>query len=85
MRGERVVFVVANLDRLSVSLSLDEAQARGLMVGDRVELSREASAGVLGTGSVAEVEATSPRPLARSCGCALASTTELGGCALAKP
>jgi membrane fusion protein, heavy metal efflux system len=59
VRGERVVFVVANLDRLSLNLSVDEAQARGLLVGDRVELSREASAGVLGTGSVAEVEAAS--------------------------
>jgi len=59
VRGERVVFVVANLDRLSLNLSVDAAQARGLLVGDRVELSREASAGVLGTGSVAEVEPSS--------------------------
>ncbi len=53
----RVAFVVANLDRLSVSLSVDEAQARGLLVGDRVELSRQASPSVLGAGSVTEVEA----------------------------
>ncbi len=62
VRGESVVFVVADLDRLSVSLSLDAAQTRGLLVGDRVELSREAAAGVLGTGRVAEVEAASAAP-----------------------
>ncbi|MEI9935957.1 MAG: efflux RND transporter periplasmic adaptor subunit [Pseudomonadota bacterium] len=56
VRGERIVFVVANLDRLSVSLSLDEVQAHALLVGDRVELSREAFAGVLSTGSVVEIE-----------------------------
>lgn len=56
VRGERVVFVVANLDRLSVTLSVDEAQARRLLAGDRVELSREASNDVLGSGSVTEVE-----------------------------
>ncbi len=43
VRGERVVFVVADLDRLALELPLDEAQARALRVGDRVELSREAS------------------------------------------
>ncbi|HEY3254935.1 MAG TPA: efflux RND transporter periplasmic adaptor subunit, partial [Polyangiaceae bacterium] len=55
VRGERIVFVVANLDRLLVSLSVDEAQARGLLVGDRVELSRDESAGALSTGRVTEV------------------------------
>jgi cobalt-zinc-cadmium efflux system membrane fusion protein len=57
VRGERVVFVVANLDRLSLTLSIDEAQARRLLVGDRVELAREASTDVLGSGSVTAVEA----------------------------
>ena len=56
VRGERVVFVVANLDRLSLTLSIDEAQARRLLVGDRVELAREASTDVLGSGSVTAVE-----------------------------
>jgi len=56
VRGESVVFVVANLDRLSLSLSLDGTQARGVLVGDRVELSREGFASVFGTGTVTQVE-----------------------------
>lgn len=55
VRGESVVFVVANLDRLSVDLTIDEGQARGIGTGDRVDLSREASAPVLATGRVAEI------------------------------
>lgn len=56
VRGESVVFVVANLDHLSLSLSVDEAQARVLLVGDRVELAREGAGRALGTGTVSEVE-----------------------------
>ena len=44
VRGERVVFVVADLDRLTLDVSLDAAQARKLEVGDRVELLRDAGA-----------------------------------------
>jgi len=61
VRGERVAFVVADLDRLSVDLSIGPAEARGLELGDRVELSREAPAMVIATGRVTEVEAT-PAP-----------------------
>jgi len=57
VRGESVVFVVANLDRLSLALSVDEAQARRLSVGDRVELSHEQSVATLSTGTVQEIEA----------------------------
>ena len=53
VRGERVVFVVANLDRLSVTLDLDEPQARHLTVGDRVELLRDGSPGAPTAGRVA--------------------------------
>ncbi|HEY0469326.1 MAG TPA: efflux RND transporter periplasmic adaptor subunit [Polyangiaceae bacterium] len=59
VRGERVVFVVANLDRLSLTLSVDEAQARRLRLGDRVELMAEAPAAALSSGKVTEVEAAS--------------------------
>jgi biotin carboxyl carrier protein len=52
--GERVVFVVANLDRLSLDLQVDENEARALGVGDRVELSRE-STGAVVDGQVAQV------------------------------
>lgn len=45
VRGERVVFVVADLDRLTLEVSLDAVQARRLEVGDRVELLRDAGAG----------------------------------------
>lgn len=38
VKGERVVFVVANLDWLSLDFALDRPQARALTVGDRVEL-----------------------------------------------
>jgi len=63
VRGERVAFVVADLDHLSVELSVDPAQTRGLEAGDRVELSRETPVMVIATGSVTEVEAT-PAPAA---------------------
>jgi multidrug efflux pump subunit AcrA (membrane-fusion protein) len=56
VRGESQLFVIANLDRLLVDVSLDRSQASGLQVGDRVELSREAALGVRGTGSVLEIE-----------------------------
>jgi membrane fusion protein, heavy metal efflux system len=52
--GERVVFVVANLDRLSLDLQVDENEARALGVGDRVELSRESTGAVI-DGQVAQV------------------------------
>jgi cobalt-zinc-cadmium efflux system membrane fusion protein len=52
VRGERVVFIVADLDRLSLDLSLEEAQARTLKVGDRVELSRDAAPDAAANGSV---------------------------------
>ena len=41
VKGERVVYVIANLDRLSLDLHIDERDARALSVGDRVELARE--------------------------------------------
>lgn len=41
VRGESVAFVIANLDHLALDLVLDEAQARALKAGDRVELLRE--------------------------------------------
>ncbi|HET7545205.1 MAG TPA: efflux RND transporter periplasmic adaptor subunit [Polyangiaceae bacterium] len=56
VRGESIVFVIADLDRLSVTLSVDEAKSRGLGVGDRVELARDASADTLARGNVAELE-----------------------------
>jgi multidrug efflux pump subunit AcrA (membrane-fusion protein) len=43
VRGERVVFVVANLEHLALELSLDAAQARALKVGDHVELAPDAA------------------------------------------
>jgi membrane fusion protein, heavy metal efflux system len=55
VRGERVVFIVANLDRLLVDVALDQGQARILRVGDRAELSHDGGSAV--SGSVAEVEA----------------------------
>jgi multidrug efflux pump subunit AcrA (membrane-fusion protein) len=56
VRGESKLFVIADLDRLLVDVSLDRGQASGLQIGDRVELSREADLGVRGTGSVLEIE-----------------------------
>ncbi|HYQ00332.1 MAG TPA: efflux RND transporter periplasmic adaptor subunit [Polyangiaceae bacterium] len=56
VRGESVVFVVANLERLNVDVNVDEAQGNHLLVGDRVELSREAAPGILGMGSVTGME-----------------------------
>jgi len=60
VRGERVVFVVANLDRLLVDVAVDQVQARVLRVGDRVELLRDgassASASAV-SGSIAWVGA----------------------------
>ncbi|MEP7050634.1 MAG: efflux RND transporter periplasmic adaptor subunit [Pseudomonadota bacterium] len=61
VRGERVVFVVANLARLLVDVPLDRAQARTLRVGDRVELSRGELPAAEVTGSIAAFDAsTSP-------------------------
>jgi cobalt-zinc-cadmium efflux system membrane fusion protein len=54
VKGERVMFVVANLDRLSLDLPVDARQAGALSVGDRVELLRE-STGALIDGRVAQV------------------------------
>jgi len=54
VKGERVVFIVANLDRLSLDLQVDENEARALSVGDRVELLRETT-GALIDGRVAQV------------------------------
>lgn len=45
VRGERVAFVVADLDRLSLDVSVEEEQASALKVGDRVELVREVASG----------------------------------------
>jgi cobalt-zinc-cadmium efflux system membrane fusion protein len=53
VRGERVVFVVADLDRLSVDVAVDQIQARVLRVGDRVELLRDGAAS--GSGSASAV------------------------------
>lgn len=53
VRGERVVFVVANLDRLALELLLDDAQA--LEIGDRVELSRDAAPGLHALGQVIQI------------------------------
>jgi membrane fusion protein, heavy metal efflux system len=57
VRGERVVFIIANLDRLLVDVAVDPTQARVLRVGDRVELSREASEGSAIAGNIASVDA----------------------------
>jgi len=56
VRGEREAFVVANLDHLSVSVSVEEQRARGVLVGDRVEISRVPALGPVGAGTVTEVE-----------------------------
>jgi multidrug efflux pump subunit AcrA (membrane-fusion protein) len=50
-----VLFVVANRDRLSLDLQVDEQEARALTVGDRVELLREAT-GAFVAGRVAAVD-----------------------------
>ncbi|MEO6603701.1 MAG: efflux RND transporter periplasmic adaptor subunit [Polyangiaceae bacterium] len=52
VRGERVAFVVADLDHLSLDVSVEEAQARSLQVGDRVELLREAASSLPVSGCV---------------------------------
>jgi cobalt-zinc-cadmium efflux system membrane fusion protein len=57
VRAGRVVFIVANLDRLLVDLALDPTQARVLRPGDRVELSREADPGASILGAIADVDA----------------------------
>jgi cobalt-zinc-cadmium efflux system membrane fusion protein len=59
VRGERVAFVIANLDRLLVDVAIDAAQARLLRVGDRVELLREAAQGGAIAGNIAAVDALS--------------------------
>ena len=58
VRGERVVFVVANLDRLLVDVPVAAVEARVLRVGDRVELSREGVAEAV-AGGVQRVDALS--------------------------
>lgn len=55
VRGEHVVFVVANLDRLFVDVELDEQQASPLRVGDRVDVSRDAAPGACSAGLVSEL------------------------------
>jgi cobalt-zinc-cadmium efflux system membrane fusion protein len=59
VRGERVAFVVADLDRLSVEVSIEDGQARALKTGDRVELLKDAasapSTGVVASGLVLQV------------------------------
>lgn len=59
VKGERVAFVVANLDRLACDLRLDQNQARVVGVGDRVELVREAT-GTRLEGRVAQLSAAAP-------------------------
>ncbi len=56
VNGERVVFVVANLDRLLLEVPVDARQAGVLGVGDRVELIRE-STGASIDGRVAQLSA----------------------------
>jgi len=56
VRGERVVFIVADLDHLLVDVAVDPIQARLLRVGDRVELLRDGASGESGSavaGSIA--------------------------------
>ncbi len=60
VRGERIVFVVADLDRLALDLPLDELRARTLKVGDRVELSRDASPAAIVNGNVSELVLIDP-------------------------
>ncbi len=57
VRGERVVFVIADLDRMSVDVAVDQVQARVLRVGDRVELLRDGGSGAAVSGSIAWVGA----------------------------
>jgi len=54
VKGERVLFVVADLDRLELSLDVNARELRAIAVGDRVELSRDAS-GAVAVGKVFEV------------------------------
>ena len=56
VRGERVLFVVANLDRLFVDVAVDRGQARTLRVSDRAELSRDGSPGSPVAGSITELD-----------------------------
>ena len=57
VRGERVAFVVANLDHLWLDVHVDEAQARTLHIGDRVELGRESEPAAQIEGHVAALDA----------------------------
>ncbi len=57
VKGERVLFVVADLDRLELALELDPHELHAVALGDRVELSRDAS-GVVEAGKVLEVGST---------------------------
>jgi RND family efflux transporter MFP subunit len=54
VKGERIVFVVANLDRLLLEVQVDAREARALRVGDRVELERDAAASPI-PGEVAQL------------------------------
>ncbi len=63
VRGERLVFTVANLDRLWVDVSLDPAQARTVRLGDRVELSRGEPSGLDVAGSIAAFGAREGAPV----------------------
>lgn len=54
VKGERVVFVVANLDRLLLDVEVDAREARALRAGDRVELEPGAAASPI-RGEVAQV------------------------------
>ena len=66
MHGEHVVFVIANLDRLALELSLDEAQSRTLQLGDRVELARDAGTGTFAGGRVVDIAVLSGAPEPRA-------------------
>jgi len=57
VRGESAAFVVANLDRLAIRVNVDEQRARGITVGDRVEISRDPALGSVGIGTVTDVAA----------------------------
>jgi len=54
VKGERVLFVVADLDRLELELHVDVRELRAIALGDRVELSRDTS-GAVAQGKVLEI------------------------------
>ena len=68
VKGERIVFVIANLDRLQLDVEVDAREARALRVGDRVELERDAASSpihgeVARVGDGATADASTGRPL----------------------